>query len=333
MEWGKPENLIWFWLLPAAAVVFAAGVWRRRSALSRFGERSLVASLTASLNPRARFLKKIMLMLVICLMVTALTQPHLRTKQTFVHQRGIDVIIAVDVSESMLAKDIAPSRLEKAKLELQSLIQKLRGNRIGIVAFAGDAMIQCPLTMDYSAVKLFLSTVSPDLISYQGTSLARAIDVSRSAFAEKEKDHKAVVLLTDGENHEPEAEAAAYRAAKDGVRIFTVGIGTPDGSILPGDNPGEGSKRDRSGHVIISKLNESLLRDISHRTQGAYFRASHGDFEVDRLAAELSRMKQKDLKNDWSAEYEENFQFFLLAAVILLLLEMLFSERRRDRHE
>lgn len=328
MEWGMPENFIWLWLLPLAALFFAVNAWRRKSVLSRFGEQELVRSLTLSLNPVTRFFKRMLLVLALLCLVLALAQPHFRKKETLVERKGIDILIAVDVSNSMLAKDIAPSRLEKAKLELSTLIQKLKGNRIGIVAFAGDAIIQCPLTMDYSAVKLFLSTMSPNLIANQGTSLAKAIAVSQQAFAEKEKEYKAIVLLTDGENHEPDAQGAADRAGKAGIRIFTIGIGTPDGTLLPGEAPGS-NKKDLSGRVVISKLNETLLKDIARRTQGVYFRASRGDLEVDRLVLEIGRMKQKGFKSEWSVEYEENFQFFLLVAFVLLLAEWFLSERKK----
>ena len=329
MEWGSPGNFIWFWLVPLAAGIFAVNFLRRKKTLARFGEPELVERLAASRSFFMRFLKKAILLAVIALLVSALAQPHFRKKETLVERKGIDVMIAVDVSNSMLAKDILPSRLEKTKLELAALIEKLKGNRLGVVAFAGEAVIQCPLTLDQNAVKLFLSTVSPDLIAYQGTSLASAIRVCQQAFAEKEKEYKAIVLLTDGENHEPDAQKAADAAAKAGIRIFTVGVGTPDGGILPSEFAGGGSKKDAAGRVVISKLNESLLKDIARRGGGTYFKSTRGEFEIDSLVSEINRMKQKGFKKEWSVEYEENYQFFLIAAFILLLAEMGLSERRR----
>ncbi len=328
MEWGVPENLIWFWLVPAAMAVFALNHLRRRRTLARFGEPDLVERLAKSRSLAMRAVKRVLLLAVTALLVVSLAQPHLRKRETLVERKGIDVMIAVDVSNSMLAKDILPNRLEKAKLELAALIQRLKGNRLGVVAFAGQAIIQCPLTLDQNAVKLFLSTVSPGLISFQGTSLTAAINVSRQAFAEKEKEYKALVILTDGENHEPAAEAAADKAAKEGIRIFTIGIGTPDGSILPGE--AGGAKRDLRGQTVISKLNEPLLKDLARRTGGAYFRASKGEFEIESLVRAINQMKQKGFKKDWSVEYEENFQFFLIVAFVLLLIEMALSERKRS---
>lgn len=331
MEWGSGQNFIWFWALPAIALIFLLAFARKRSGLAKFGEVPLVQKLIASYDPLKSAVKKFLLLLAVFFMILALGQPHFRKKETLVERKGIDIMIAIDVSNSMLAKDITPSRLEKAKLELSTLIEKLKGNRLGIVAFAGDAMIQCPLTLDKNAVKLFLLSVSPDLIAYQGTSLARAIQVSSQAFgSEKEKDYKALILLTDGENHEPEAEKEADRAQKAGIRIFTLGIGTPDGSILPGEIVGNGYKRDREGRPVLSKLNESLLKEIARRTGGTYYRSTRTESEVDALARDIQLMKQKSLKNEWSVEYEENFQFFAVAAFIALLLEMLISERKRS---
>ena len=329
MEWGIPNNFIWFWLVFLALALFAVNFWRRKKALARFGEPELVERLAASLSLLKRFLKRILLILVIAMMVIALAQPHFRKKETLVERKGIDIMIAVDVSNSMLAKDILPSRLEKAKLELSTLIQKLKGDRLGIVAFAGEAMIQCPLTLDHNAVKLFLSTVSPNLISYQGTSLTKAITIAQQAFPDKEKEYKAIVLLTDGEDHEPAAEEAARKAAKAGIRIFTIGIGTQEGSILPGQFPGEGNKKDIRGQIVISRLNESLLKEIARLVGGAYFRASRGEFEIDGLVRAVNSMKQKGFKSEWSVEYEENYQFFLLLAFVMLLIEMVLSERKR----
>lgn len=328
MEWGSPQNFAWLWLLPLVVGVFALSFWRRGHALRRFGDPELVARLSMSLNVAARVFKKVLLLAALCSIILALAQPHFRKKEVLVERKGIDIMIAIDVSNSMLAKDIAPTRLDKAKLELSSLIDKLKGNRIGIVAFAGEAMIQCPLTLDQNAVKLFVTTASPNLVSFQGTSLAKAIQVSSLAFAEKEREYKAIVLLTDGENHEPEAEVAADKAAKEGIRVFTVGIGTPDGTILPAP-AGSGAKKDLRGQVVISKLNESLLKDIARRTGGTYYRSSRGELEVDRIAKDVQQMKQKGFKSEVSVEYEENFQVFVLIAILLLLVELTISERKR----
>lgn len=328
IEWGAPENLKWLWLLPAVTVAFYVASARKRSAIARFGELALIQKLVSSFDPAKRAVKRACLLAAILCIVAALVQPHFRKKETLVERRGIDVIIAVDVSKSMLAKDVTPSRLEKAKLELSGLIDKLKGDRIGIVAFAGDAYIQCPLTLDRGAAKLFLSTLSPNLVPVPGTVLTRAIKTSVRAFSEKDKGSKAVILLTDGEDQEPGAVAAARQAAAANVRIFTIGVGTPDGTTLPGEQGGV--KKDSSGNIVISKLNESLLKEIASATGGVYYRSSRGEVEADRIGAEVRRMADKGLNNEWSVEYEESYQYFLLFAFALLLLEMGLSEKRSE---
>ena len=329
MEWGQVKNFIWFWMIPAAVVLFAFSHWRKKEQIKRFGDLPLVNRLLLSYSPAVRHVRRILMILALFFIVLALAQPHFRKKETLVERRGIDVIIAVDVSNSMLAKDIAPSRLEKAKLELSGLIDKLKGNRIGIVAFAGDAIIQCPLTFDRGAVKLFLSTMSPNLISFQGTDIGKAIAVSTQAFQEKEKDSKALILLTDGEDHNKETVNIVKKAKDQGIRIFPIGVATADGGTLP-DEFGNGYKKDSSGKVILSRLGEPLLKQIARETGGVYFRSSRGDLEADKIQKQISQITTKDLKSDWSVEYEENYQFFLVLVFILLILEMTLSEGRKE---
>ena len=287
----------------------------------------MVERLVLSFSATNRLWKRLLIFAALACMVTALGQPHMRKKETLVERKGIDVIIAVDVSNSMLTRDIAPSRLEKAKLELSGLVDKLKGNRIGIVAFAGEAVIQCPLTLDYNAVKLFLSTVSPNLISFQGTAIGKAIGVATQAFAGKEKDSKVLILLTDGEDHDADTKQHVQRAKAAGVRIFTIGIGTADGGPVP---EGAGKhKKDRQGQVVLSKLNESFLKQVSRETEGVYYRSTRGELETDILARAIGRITQKGFRSDWSVEYQEDYQLFLVLALLLLMAEMYLSERKK----
>lgn len=328
MEWGQLKNLVWFWTVPAIVALFFLASVRKKMKLRRFGDLDLVGRLVASYSRMRRFLKRVLLTVAVALIVVALAQPHFRKKETLVEHRGIDVIIAIDVSQSMMAKDIAPTRLDKAKLELSGLVDKLKGDRIGIVAFAGDALIQCPLTFDREAVKLFLTTVSPNLISYQGTAIGKAILTSLKAFELSEKGYKALILLTDGEDHEPMVEEAVSRAKQAGLPIYAIGIGTSDGSTLPDIFQNSGYLKDRSGEVVLSKLNEAYLKDIARKTGGVYYRSTRGELETDRLVRDLGFLSTKAMKSAWSVEYEENFQIVLVAAFILLFIEMGLSERK-----
>ena len=327
VEWGMPKDLLWLWVVPLVAGIFYLSSARKKMEMRRFGDLALVERLIASFDSFKRLAKRILLLAVLFLMILALGQPHFRTKEVLVERKGIDVILAIDVSKSMLAKDIPPNRLEKAKLELSSLIDRLKQDRIGVVAFAGEAYIQCPLTLDKGAVKLFLSTLSPNIIPVPGTAIGTAIKVGIKAFSEKEKEFKALILLTDGEDHASDPRGAAREAAKAGVRIFTIGIGTSDGSTIPGD-AGEGYKKDRSGRVVLSKLDESLLREIAQATGGVYYRSTRGEIEIDSLVGEIRKMAQKGLKSERSVQYEESFQYFLSVALILLFVEIILSERK-----
>lgn len=329
MEWGVPQNFEWLWTLPLIVGVFYLSSWRRKGQMRRFGDVTLVQKLILSFNPSKRLIKRLLLLLAVFFVILALCQPHFRTREITVERKGVDVMIAVDVSRSMLAKDIQPTRLEKAKLELSSLIDHLKQDRIGIVAFAGEAFIQCPLTLDRGAAKLFLTTLSPNLIPTPGTMIGAAINVATQAFTEKEKDYKALILLTDGEDQGSNPIQAAKKAKQNGVRIFTIGIGTADGSTVPGEFAGGGVKKDRQGQIVISKLDERLLREIATETQGAYYRSSGGELEIEGLIGEIRKMSQKGLKSEKIFEYDENYQFFLIPAIILLLLEMILSERKR----
>ncbi len=329
MEWGQAKHFIWLWAVPFALALFFLAAFRKSRHIRRFGDPALVERLVASFDRWKRTLKRGLILTALAFLVLGLCQPHFSSKEITVERKGIDIVIAVDVSNSMLARDIPPNRLEKAKLELSTLIERLKQDRIGIVAFAGEAFIQCPLTLDRSAVKLFLSSLSPNLIPTPGTAIGPAILVSTQAFADKGKEHKAVILLTDGEDHGSKPMEAVKRAKQAGVRIFTIGIGTPDGSTLPTESAKDNFKKDRSGKLILSKLDEKLLRDIASETGGIYSRATRGELEIDRIAREIRKMAQKGLRSEKSVEHEENFQFFLLPAFLFLMGEMFLSERKK----
>lgn len=331
MDWGSPQNFIWLWIVPAVAGLFFLSDWRRGLAVRRFGEAALVEKLILSLDRRKRLLKRLLLLVAALFMVLALAQPHFRKKEITVERKGVDVMILFDVSQSMLGRDIAPSRLEKAKLELETLVEKLGSDRIGIVAFAGDAFIQCPLTTDHNAVKLFLSALTPNLLPTPGTMIGRALQVGMRAFMDSEKEFKAIVLLTDGEDQGSDPLTQAKIAKEAGIRIFAIGLGTPAGTTLPSEFQKGALKKDTKGNIVLSKLDEALLKKLVAETGGAYYRASRGEIEVDDLVRRIRQMTQKGIKKEKSFEYEENFQTFLVLALLALLLEMVLGERKKVR--
>lgn len=333
MEWGRPENFIWLWAVPALVAVFVFAGWRRSSELARLGEHDLVRRLIAAYWPLGRWTKRVLLTAAWLLIILALCQPHLRKKEGLVEFGGADVFLAVDVSKSMLAKDVPPTRLDKVKLELAGLIDRLKGHRVGIIAFAGDAYIQCPLTTDRQAAKLFLATLNPNIVPVGGTRISKAIDVALQAFGKGKDEPRSLVILTDGEELGGDPHKEAARAKQEGVRVYAIGIGTPDGSTLPASDGAAGLKRDAAGQVVISRLNESLLKRVAVETGGAYYRSSVRETEIEQIARQIESSARSASRSRWAVEYEESYQQLLLAALLLLWTEAAVSERRRKTAE
>ena len=245
-------------------------------------------------------------------------------------------MIALDVSLSMLAEDIKPNRLEKAKHEIGSLIDKLQGDRIGLIAFAGKAFIQCPLTLDYGATKMFLDIMAPDLIPVPGTAISEALQKAVMSFVEKERRHKILILITDGEDHIGKPVEMAQMASKEGVVIYCVGIGSSQGVPIPIiDERGNrvGFKKDRNGEVVMTKLDELTLEKIALETGGKYYRASPGEVELNRIYEDISQMDKKELSSQQFAQFEDRFQILIGFSLFLLIIEILIPERKRVKKE
>jgi len=331
-RFGSPVYLYAYLLVPALAVFLWWAVVARRKALTRFGDANLVDRLSKSVSKRARMLKTVLMLLGVLLLVIAMARPQFGTRLETVRREGKDVIIALDVSASMLARDIVPSRLEKAKFEIASLFDLLEGDRVGLVAFAGEAFVQSPLTVDYAASRMFLQAMGPDLIPVPGTNLGEALIRSVEAFEAGEPQYRILVLITDGEDHEGDIDAGLERAAEAGVTIYTVGIGSTDGVPIPDvDANGieRGFIRDSSGSIVLSRLDEQTLRDIARETGGRYFAASAGESELDELAAEIAGGEDRELDARRFTRFEEQYQLFLGLALLLFTAEWLIPDRRR----
>jgi len=322
---------IYFMILILPAVVFAEYISERRKReflKSLFSQESM-EKLFVRYDVRIIELKKVLKISGLFFIMFALAGPKFGAKLVTIKRHGVDVVIAVDVSKSMLAQDMKPSRLEKAKYELHNLVDKLSGNRIGIVAFAGKPFLQCPLTLDMSAVKTFLDSLSADIIPVPGTSLGEAIDLSVKSFVNKERKYKALIILTDGEDHESDPLSSADAAKKEGVKIFTIGFGTSQGELIPEtDESGgiTGYKKDKSGQTVMTKLDEATLGKIAFETGGKYYQATDGEIEVSRIAEDISSMEGKELKSQKYERYEEKFYYFVLIGLVFILLEMFLPD-------
>jgi Ca-activated chloride channel family protein len=330
MRFGSPES---FWLLLTLPVLLGLYVWsfrKRQSAIRRFGSEVMMAKLTSATSWTRQTIKAGFLSTAFLFLILALAQPRFGTKLEMVTRRGVDVIVVLDTSLSMMAEDIPPNRLLRARLEIESLIDRLNGDRIGLVAFSGQSFVLCPLTLDYSAAKLFLDSIDTGLIATQGTAIAQAIRTATDAFGTEEQKHKALVLITDGEDHAGEAMEAARHAAEAGVRIFAVGIGTQDGELIPVKKEGRIEfLKDRNGSVVKTRLDEATLVEMARETNGGYVRSQRGRVGLDEIYLQISEMEKRELGSRKLSQFRHRYQWPLGIAVILVILESLMSDRRR----
>lgn len=320
-------------LVPLLGVLYWYAGRRGRVLLDRFGEHDLVRRLRASVNVTAVRWKGALVLAAVALLALALARPQFGTRVETLRQQGQDVMVALDVSRSMYAEDVAPNRLERAKIEIGRIIQRLDGDRIGLVAFAGDAFVQSPLTADYGAAMMFLTAMDPTLMSTQGTDLARAVVVAVEALEETPPENRIVVIVTDGEDHEGGLAEAIAAAADARVTIHTVGVGSPEGVPLPDVEGIEASgrfRRDDQGNVITTRLNETALQDIALQTDGEYHRIGQGAGGLGRLVERIEG-GGREVESREVTQFEEQYQVFLGAALLLLIVEVIVPGRRRRR--
>ncbi|NIQ00416.1 MAG: VWA domain-containing protein [Nitrospinaceae bacterium] len=270
------------------------------------------------------------MVLAVVSLVLALTQPRWGYQWEDVHRRGVDIVVALDISNSMRAQDIKPNRLQRAKHEVADLLRMLEGDRIGLVAFAGTAYVQCPLTLDYSAARMFLNAMDMDLLSAQGTALGTAIRKSVQAFGPSGRTSRALVLITDGEDQSGDALEAAQWAAEQGVKIYPIGIGAKIGAPIPLSGPGGGFKKDAQGNVVLTKLDETTLQKIALKTGGTYVRSVTGDLDLEKIYRHniKQKLEAKEIQTDRRKLWQERFQGFLVLALVFLTAEFLYRERR-----
>ena len=334
LRFGNPQFFHLYWLLPLLVVFFWAVFRHKKRLLGRLGDEALIARLTDSVSRRKQVWKVVLILLGYSVLVLGLTDPQIGTRLEEVKREGIDIFVALDVSKSMLAEDIAPNRFAKAKHEIAGFIERLQGDRVGLIAFSGLAFVQCPLTLDYGAARLFLNDLDIGAVPQPGTAISVAIETARKSFVDTERNHKALIIITDGEDHEGDPLEAAREAAKEGVVIYTVGTGSPNGAPIPefdknGNNVGY--KRDRSGQIITTRLDITTLEQIAAETGGKFHIASTGQDDLDKIYDEIYGMDKKELSAREFTQFENRFQIFLAIALILLTLETLLSERRRIR--
>ncbi|MBN2012390.1 VWA domain-containing protein [candidate division KSB1 bacterium] len=324
------------WLIPVLIVFYMLVFRWKKKALQRFGSMELLSKLTFSTSKVRQVWKVVLIIVATSFILFSLARPQIGTKLEEVKREGVDIIIAMDVSLSMMAEDIKPNRLEKAKHAVSSFIDLLQGDRVGLIAFAGVPFVQCPMTLDYGAANLFLDIMNPNLIPTPGTAIGDAITLAVKTFEERERKHKVLILITDGEDHQGDPLKAAELAEKEGVVIYTVGVGSPTGVPIPmyGDHGNNtGFKKDKQGQVVTSKLDEITLEKIALQTNGKYYRASGSEAELTKIYNEISKMEKKELASVKFSQYEDRFQYVIVFAILLLVIEVLLPERKKVKHE
>ncbi|MFT5861435.1 MAG: Ca-activated chloride channel family protein [Flavobacteriales bacterium] len=327
------EEKIWFWLLlviPAIVLLYLGVLVWQRSAQRKFAQQHLLKKL----SPDRSIFKPILKILTICaavfFIVMALVNPKIGTKLETVKREGVDVVFAVDVSKSMLAEDIAPNRIEKAKQLVTQIINGLGSDRIGIIAYAGSAYPQLPITTDYSSAKLFLSQMNTDMLSSQGTAIAEAIELAKTYYNDEEQTNRVLFIISDGEDHLGEAASVAEQASQEGIRIFTIGVGDVNGGLIPIKRNGivQSYKEDKNGEKVITKLDEQTLKDIAAEANGLYINGKNTADVVAKVKDVLNAMDKKEFEAKQFADFKDRFQWFLAAGILLLFLDVFFLERK-----
>ena len=324
-------NIQVLWLLSLIPVFIAAYVIisrRKRRQIEAFGSPELISELmpdASHVRPRVKF---ILCLIAFCLLVFASARPQFGQREQTIKRQGIEVMIALDISNSMMAEDVAPCRLDRAKQVLSKLIDNMTDDKVGLVVFAGESYVQLPITCDYISAKMFLNSITPELIATQGTAIGNALQTCIRCFgSEQSEASRAIILITDGENHEDDAEGAAKAAAERGIHTFVVGIGKTDGSPIP--IPGTNNyRKDRQGNVVVSRLNEDMCRQIAQAGQGMYVRCDNSNTATRALQKELAHLATADIESTVFTDYNEQYQTFALLALLLLVIDSFILARR-----
>ncbi len=329
IKFAHPEYLTWLFALPALAVLFWYVWFLQRRSLRRYGDRPLVRRMVPERSRVKYWLRASILILAVASFIVAYANPKVGTRYEEVTRSGIDIIVAVDVSNSMRAEDIQPNRIKAAKKELQNLINNLKGDRIGIIVFAGEGYTQLPLTSDYNAALMLTDVITTGIAPKPGTAIGSAINLAQQSFEKEEGKHKALVIITDGENHEDDPLEAAKEAADEGIVVHTIGMGSLEGAPIPeNDGPNPRYKQDNSGGMVMSKLDAETLQAIAVATEGTFTQAISGRDNLATVFEQIERMEKKEFGTRQFTDYEDRFQFPLALGLLLLIGELFLSETR-----
>ena len=329
-RFGNIEYLFFLIAIPILLVLLIYIIYKKKKDLNRFGDKDIISQLMPESSHSRPVIKYIIQLLALLALIIGIARPQFGSKLREIKREGVEIIIALDVSNSMLAEDIQPNRLERAKQAISKLVDQLVNDKIGLIVFAGDAYIQMPITTDYVSAKMFLSTINPDIVPIQGTAIGKAIELGTRSFTPLAESSKALIIITDGENHEDDAIQAAQMATEKGIKVHTIGIGLPEGAPVPIFNPdGQKSyKKDRDGNIVVSKLNEKMLRQIAAAGNGVYIRSTDSRVGLNTVFDEINKMEKQEMDVRIYSDYDERFQYIFGLALILLLADLFILERK-----
>ena len=329
MIFAESRYLFLLLLIPIFIIVQTVVLRFRRKRLEKFGDEALVKKLMPSYSRAKVWLRHSLFLLAFFFFVIGISRPQMGAILKEHKTRGAEVMIVLDVSNSMLAEDYSPNRLERAKLAISRMVDKLRDDRIGLVVFAGNSFVQLPITTDYVSAKMFLSSISTESVPIQGTAIGEAISTALRSFSAQSDKSRAIIVITDGENHEDDPVAAASQAAEMGVRVFAIGVGSPEGKMIPFDGD---YLRDKEGNPVVTRLDESVLQDVAAAGKGLYVRAGNSEFGLNPIIDEIARMDDEEYNSIVFEEYDELYMYFFAVALFFLVLEMLIGDRRSKYH-
>lgn len=327
-----PEFLYGLLVIPAGILLYIFSRFRRRKLLKRYGDLTLLQALMPEVSASRAGIKFALQLVALAILVLTLAGPQFGSRLEEVKRNGIEMIIALDVSNSMLAEDLKPNRLERAKQAINRLLDRMDEDNIGLVVFAGSAYTQLPVTNDYASARMFLNTVSPKMVSRQGTAVGAAIDHAMNSFGPAADKSKTIVVITDGENHEGNAVSQAQKAAERGIVVHTIGLGSPEGAPIPIQEAGQTTfLKDRQGNTVVSKMNEQMLQEIAAAAGGKYVRATNTSLGLSALFQDLQNMEEQELENRVYSEYDHQFRIPAIAVFFLLIADLMIRERKNRK--
>jgi Ca-activated chloride channel family protein len=329
LNFAQAQYLLLLFLIPLFFIIQAVILKLRARRIRKFGDEALVSRLMPSYSKGKVWVRLVLFSIGFFFFVIGLSRPQIGAKLKEHETKGAEIMIVLDVSNSMLAEDYSPNRLERAKLAISRIVDRLRDDRIGLILFAGDSFVQLPITTDYVSAKMFLNSITTGSVPVQGTAIGDAINTAMRSFSVQSEKSRAIIVITDGENHEDDPIAAAQQAAELGVRVYTIGVGSPEGKPIPMD--GELLK-DKDGNIVVTKLDENVLQEVAAEGNGAYVRAGNSEFGLNPIIDDIRKMEDEKYSSIIFEEYDEQFMYFLAIALMFFVIEMLVGDRKSKKH-